>query len=234
MLSSVCCPRAAPHSLQNFATTRLGAPHAAHGSGRGFPQESQNLAASEFSQSQLGHRIIHMTRRYGNTTTMVFFHAAALRTSSDYSRKAANKAPAKCPLKALSGPKRSLYAGQNHAAFSSPLASVVRWMRRPHHARRGMRQIVVACRAEWLDSTRRARRPPHRARLVNAPKTIANSTVSTNALTNLLLNSMKLPVALRTNTIIAAIKTGSSACIAPPWFSADGRLGYPDERPLIA
>jgi Sulfatase len=39
------------------------------------------------------------------------------------------------------------------------------------------------------------------------PNTIGNNTVSTSALTNLLLNSMKLPAALSTNTIIAAIKS---------------------------
>src|SRR6476620_5125236 len=58
---------------------------------------------------------------------------------------------------------------------------------------------------------------------MSMPKTIANNTVSTSALTNLLLNSMKLPAALSTNTMIAAIK--SPCMIRPPSYLA-GMLAH--------
>ena len=52
-----CWPSEAPHSLQNFAVVRLGAPQAGQCNSKAVPQASQNLAASEFRESQLGHRM---------------------------------------------------------------------------------------------------------------------------------------------------------------------------------
>ena len=43
-----CWPSEAPHSLQNFAVVRLGAPQAGQCNSKAVPQASQNLAASEF------------------------------------------------------------------------------------------------------------------------------------------------------------------------------------------
>ena len=59
-----CWPSEAPHSLQNFAVVRLDAPQAGQRRGKAVPQASQNLAASAFALSQLGHRMIYVARRY--------------------------------------------------------------------------------------------------------------------------------------------------------------------------
>ena len=52
---------------------------------------------------------------------------------------------------------------------------------------------------------------------ISNPNTTANNTVSTSAFTNRLLNSIKLPAALRINTITAAIR---SPCIESPPVNA--------------
>jgi hypothetical protein len=66
-LGGGCRPSATPHSLQNFALVRLDAPQAGQCRGKAVPQALQNFAASEFCQSQLGHRMTsYVAPRYCN------------------------------------------------------------------------------------------------------------------------------------------------------------------------